>query len=197
MPKVRVAGLSMSIDGFSAGPLQRLEDPLGQRGPELFQWFFPTKSFCDMVGKGGGETGVDNDYAVRSMSNFGAFYSRPQYVRTGARAVAERRLERVVGRKSAVPRADVYSHAPRPSAHHNAGRNHIPLRDRRHRVRSPPGPRSRPARKMSKSAAASRRSGSISKSTPSTRFTSPFRQSFSAAGRFCWRASIWPSWVSR
>ncbi len=73
MSKVRVAGFSISIDGFGAGPNQRLEDPLGQRGPELFQWFFPTAFFCDMIGKGGGETGVDNDHAARSMSNFGAF----------------------------------------------------------------------------------------------------------------------------
>jgi dihydrofolate reductase len=73
MPKTRVAGFSISIDGFGAGPLQRLEDPLGQRGPELFKWFFATKHFCEMVGKSGGETGVDNDYAARSMSNFGAF----------------------------------------------------------------------------------------------------------------------------
>jgi dihydrofolate reductase len=73
MSKIRVAGFSISVDGFGAGPQQCLEDPLGQRGPELFTWFFPTKHFCDMVGKDGGATGVDNDYAARSMSNFGAF----------------------------------------------------------------------------------------------------------------------------
>jgi dihydrofolate reductase len=73
MSKVRVAGFSVSIDGFGAGLNQSLENPLGQRGHELFQWFFPTKYFCDMVGKGGGETGTDNDYGTRSMSNFGAF----------------------------------------------------------------------------------------------------------------------------
>jgi dihydrofolate reductase len=73
MSKVRVAGFSISIDGFGAGPDQSLENPLGQRGPELFQWFHPTKFFCQMVGKGGGETGADNDYGSRSMSNFGAF----------------------------------------------------------------------------------------------------------------------------
>jgi hypothetical protein len=36
MSKIRVAGFSISVDGFGAGPHQRLEDPLGQRGPELF-----------------------------------------------------------------------------------------------------------------------------------------------------------------
>jgi hypothetical protein len=38
MPKVRVAGFGVSLDGFSAGIEQSLNDPLGKRGPEIFQW---------------------------------------------------------------------------------------------------------------------------------------------------------------
>jgi dihydrofolate reductase len=73
MSKVRVAGFSVSIDGFGAGPSQSLADPLGQRGMELHEWAFRTRFFCEMHGEPGGEQGVDNDYATRSMSNFGAF----------------------------------------------------------------------------------------------------------------------------
>lgn len=73
MSKVRVSGLSVSLDGFAAGPEQSLEAPLGLNGPELFQWFFPTRSFRAMQGADGGTTGVDNDYARRSMEGFGAF----------------------------------------------------------------------------------------------------------------------------
>lgn len=73
MTKVRVAGFSVSLDGFAAGPEQSLANPLGQSGPELFQWFFPTRTFCAMVGKDGGTTGVDDQYAQRSMAGFGAF----------------------------------------------------------------------------------------------------------------------------
>ena len=40
MTKVRVAGFSVSLDGFSAGTEQSLANPLGQGGTELFQWFF-------------------------------------------------------------------------------------------------------------------------------------------------------------
>jgi hypothetical protein len=40
MPKVRVAGFGVSLDGFSAGTEQSLNDPLGKGGPEIFQWFF-------------------------------------------------------------------------------------------------------------------------------------------------------------
>lgn len=73
MPKVRVAGFSLSLDGFAAGPNQSLADPIGQGGLRVFDWYFPTKAFCDMHGRPGGEVGIDNDYAVRAMSGFGAF----------------------------------------------------------------------------------------------------------------------------
>lgn len=73
MTKVRVAGFSVSIDGFAAGAEQALERPLGRRGEELFQWYFPTRTFAAMVGKGDGETGVDDDFARRGMAGFGAF----------------------------------------------------------------------------------------------------------------------------
>ncbi|MBX3570246.1 MAG: dihydrofolate reductase family protein [Rhizobiaceae bacterium] len=73
MGKVRVAGFSVSVDGFGAGPDQSLQDPLGVNGPELFQWFFPTRTFRLMQGKDDGETGVDDRFAQRAMEGFGAF----------------------------------------------------------------------------------------------------------------------------
>ncbi|MGV8996883.1 MAG: dihydrofolate reductase family protein [Parvibaculaceae bacterium] len=73
MSKVIVSGFSLSIDGFGAGPDQTLEDPLGKRGRELHTWMFGTRMFKQMIGAEGGSEGVDNDYAVRSMSGFGAF----------------------------------------------------------------------------------------------------------------------------
>ena len=73
MSKVRVAGFGVSIDGFSAGTEQGSNDPLGKRGPELFQWFFHTRTFCAMHGKEGGSVDVDDTFAHRSMDNFGAF----------------------------------------------------------------------------------------------------------------------------
>ena len=73
MSRVRVAGFGISLDGFSAGIEQSLNDPLGKRGPDLFQWFFPTRTFCAMHEKEGGSVDVDDVYARRSMENFGAF----------------------------------------------------------------------------------------------------------------------------
>ncbi len=73
MTKVCVRGFSVSLDGFAAGPEQSLADPLGKRGPEMFQWFFGTKTFRTMIGKEGGSEGVDEKYASAGMSGFGAF----------------------------------------------------------------------------------------------------------------------------
>lgn len=73
MTKVRVAGFTLSIDGFGAGPEQSLQDPLGKRGEELHSWLVGTKTFRAMTGQGGGSDGVDEGYAARSMAGFGAF----------------------------------------------------------------------------------------------------------------------------
>ena len=73
MGRVRVAGFSVSIDGYGAGIDQSIEHPLGRRGLELFQWLFPTKTFRAMQGKDDGTTGTDDDFARRAMAGFGAF----------------------------------------------------------------------------------------------------------------------------
>ena len=71
--RVRVAGFSVSLDGFGAGPEQSLQEPLGKRGTELHSWVFGTMMFKAMFGKGGGSEGVDETFAHRSMDGFGAF----------------------------------------------------------------------------------------------------------------------------
>jgi len=74
MQKLRVASFSISVDGFGAGPNQSLENPLGERGEELVQWFFPTKTFQqNVLGKSDGTTGVDNEFAENGFKNIGAW----------------------------------------------------------------------------------------------------------------------------
>jgi dihydrofolate reductase len=73
MPKVRVNSFSVSLDGYGAGPNQSLENPLGVGGPQLFQWFFSTRTWKQMHGLEGGATGVDNEWAERGMENVGAW----------------------------------------------------------------------------------------------------------------------------
>lgn len=72
MSKLRVSN-SISLDGFAAGPNQLLEDPIGQGGLAVFQWFFATEVFQKMHGGAGGSTGVDNDFALRGFDNMGAW----------------------------------------------------------------------------------------------------------------------------
>ena len=73
MSKVRVAAFSVSIDGFGAGCRQDINNPLGVRGPEIFSWFFQTEVFKKMYGPDGGSRGVDNDMALKSFENVGAW----------------------------------------------------------------------------------------------------------------------------
>ena len=71
--KVRVSAFAVSLDGYAAGPHQSLENPLGIRGPELFEWFFSTRTWKQMHGQQGGSTGADDDWARRGMENVGAW----------------------------------------------------------------------------------------------------------------------------
>ena len=73
MPKLRVHAFAISIDGYSAGPNQSLENPLGVGGLALHEWFFPTRTFQSMHGEDGGTTGIDDDFAARGFENVGAW----------------------------------------------------------------------------------------------------------------------------
>lgn len=73
MSKVRVSAFAVSLDGYAAGPGQSLDNPLGVRGPELFEWFFSTRTWKRMHGEEGGSTGVDDEWARRGMEHVGAW----------------------------------------------------------------------------------------------------------------------------
>jgi dihydrofolate reductase len=73
MSKVVVRSFGISIDGYGAGKDQDLQNPLGVRGPELMEWFFPTRMFQKMFGKEQGETGVDNGIAEQGFEGLGAW----------------------------------------------------------------------------------------------------------------------------
>ena len=74
MPKVKVVSFAISLDGYAAWPDESLQHPLGVSGPELMEWFFPTRVFRSMHGQGdAGETGVDNSMAEQGFDNIGAW----------------------------------------------------------------------------------------------------------------------------
>ena len=72
MARLRVHNLTMSVDGFVAGPDQSLEYGLGVGGEELHEWMFRTRSGGRMVGREGGEGGVDEDFWLEGEENVGA-----------------------------------------------------------------------------------------------------------------------------
>jgi len=72
-PKLRVPAFGISIDGYGAGPAQSLENPIGEGGTALFDWFFPTRTFQRILGKDNGTTGIDDDFAARGFENIGAW----------------------------------------------------------------------------------------------------------------------------
>ena len=75
MSKLRVSAFSISIDGYGAGPDQRLEDPMGKNGMELHQWILATPTFRRMHGQEAGDAGagVDDDFAARGLRDAGAW----------------------------------------------------------------------------------------------------------------------------
>jgi dihydrofolate reductase len=73
MSRLRVHTFSLSIDGYGAGPRQDFHNPLGVGGPELFDWFFHTRTFQRMQGTEDGETGIDDEMAARGFVGIGAW----------------------------------------------------------------------------------------------------------------------------
>jgi dihydrofolate reductase len=71
MGKLRLS-ITMSVDGYVAGPDQSEESPLGVGGMELHQWFFPLKEFREMHGEHGGELNASSAVAEERRRNIGA-----------------------------------------------------------------------------------------------------------------------------
>ena len=64
--------ISMSLDGYVAGPNQTLEEPLGRGGERLHEWAYQLKAFQELHGRSGGEEGPDNDVMTETFSAVGA-----------------------------------------------------------------------------------------------------------------------------
>jgi dihydrofolate reductase len=65
--------ISMSLDGFIAGPNQTLDQPLGEGGDLLHQWIVGLASWREPHGLTGGTTGPDDELVKESVSGTGAF----------------------------------------------------------------------------------------------------------------------------
>jgi dihydrofolate reductase len=71
MSRVRLK-ISMSLDGFVAGPSQSVENPLGIGGMSLHQWVFPLTAWRSMHDLRGGEVNESTRVVEESLANIGA-----------------------------------------------------------------------------------------------------------------------------
>ena len=71
MPKL-IADISMSLDGYVAGPNASLEDPLGVGGEQLHEWVIALKSWRESHGESGGETNVSSGIVEERVAGTGA-----------------------------------------------------------------------------------------------------------------------------
>ena len=62
----------MSLDGFTAGPRQSVENPLGIGGMRLHEWIFPLQIWRAMHGMPGGEVNASSAVVEESLANIGA-----------------------------------------------------------------------------------------------------------------------------
>ena len=71
MSKVRVH-IAISADGYVAGPNQSQENPLGEGGEALHDWFVKLKAWREPHGRDGGEVNASTPLAEESLANVGA-----------------------------------------------------------------------------------------------------------------------------
>ena len=71
MSKVRVH-ISVSVDGYVAGPNQSLENPLGEGGEGLHDWVVALKAWREPHGLEGGEVNASTPVVEESLANVGA-----------------------------------------------------------------------------------------------------------------------------
>jgi dihydrofolate reductase len=65
--------ISMSLDGYVAGPNPTNKDPLGEGGEDLHQWAFATDTWRSQHGGRGGEHNADAEVAEEVVRGVGAY----------------------------------------------------------------------------------------------------------------------------
>jgi dihydrofolate reductase len=67
-----VVDISVSLDGYVAGPDQTMEEPLGRGGEQLHEWAVALESWRASHGRGGGERNADDDIMRARIEGNGA-----------------------------------------------------------------------------------------------------------------------------
>ena len=72
MSKLRVHALTISLDGYVAGPDQTLDTPMGVGTEHLHDWMMQTRTWHQIVGEPGGSDGIDERFAAAGFEGIGA-----------------------------------------------------------------------------------------------------------------------------
>jgi hypothetical protein len=67
-----LAGITMTLDGYVAGPDPSLADPLGVGGELIHEWMYDLASFKQLHGDEGGEQNADSDVVKETFAATGA-----------------------------------------------------------------------------------------------------------------------------
>jgi len=67
-----IADISMSLDGYVAGPNATLEEPLGEGGERLHEWIFKLESWRAPHGLEGGEINANDEVVAETLRATGA-----------------------------------------------------------------------------------------------------------------------------
>ena len=136
--------ITMSLDGFIAGPSPSLDKPLGEGGDRLHEWVYGLETWRRLHGLSGGSTNADADVLEEAMDG------------VGASVMGRRMFSGGAGPWDEDARADgwwgddppfhtpvfVVTHHPRETTR-QGGRDVVRLRHRRGRCRARAGSRGR------------------------------------------------------
>ena len=132
MSKLKL-NITMSLDGFVAGPDQSFAHPIGIRGQELHGWLLPLKAFRESHGEEGGEVNASTPFAEDILAGAGAtIMGRNMF--GGGPGIVGRVMAGLVGRRSALSSSRLRPHEPPARAARAARRNDVPFRHGRDRI---------------------------------------------------------------
>jgi hypothetical protein len=136
--------ISMSVDGFVAGPHQSVDNPLGIGGARLHEWAFQLAIFREMHGQDGGEVNASTPVVSEMLANIGAtVMGRNMFGGHPGKWKAENAWNGWWGEQSAVPSPSVRAHSLCTKTAAFRRGNNLHVRDRRRRSGARAGTTSR------------------------------------------------------
>ena len=103
--------ISISLDGFVAGPNQSEENPLGEGGERLHDWVVPLAAWRQSHDKQGGEVNESARIVEEARENVGAgIMGRKMFGPIGGGAWGDGQWTGLVGRRPSLPLPRVHSH---------------------------------------------------------------------------------------